>query len=43
MIENPVIDDERFLTLSEVEYMTGFKKHLSSDAVKPPTSEDKLR
>ena len=26
MIENPVIEDERFLTLSEVEYMTGFKK-----------------
>lgn len=26
MIENPVIEDERFLTLSEVENMTGFKK-----------------
>lgn len=26
MIENPVTEDERFLTLSEVEYMTGFKK-----------------
>ena len=26
MIENPVIEDERFLTLSEVEHMTGFKK-----------------
>ena len=26
MIENPVIDDERLLRLSEVENMTGFKK-----------------
>ena len=26
MIDNPVIEDERFLTLSEVENMTGFKK-----------------
>ena len=26
MIDNPVIDDERLLRLSEVENMTGFKK-----------------
>lgn len=26
MIENPVIEDERLLKLSEVEKMTGFKK-----------------
>lgn len=26
MIDNPVIDDERLLRLSEVESMTGFKK-----------------
>ena len=26
MIDNPVIEDERLLRLSEVEYMTGFKK-----------------
>ena len=26
MIENPAIDDERLLRLSEVENMTGFKK-----------------
>lgn len=26
MIDNPMINDERFLTLSEVEKITGFKK-----------------
>ena len=43
MIDNPVIDDERLLRLSEVENMTDFKKHLSMSkakkAISPNASE----